>query len=114
MAPRAADPVLHDRLLAELREAGYRFRAVDEAPGPHPRDVLLAVAENRGVTVGPSSTPQVAGELGALVTGCELARGLTMPPTVLAWPSSQPPRLDGFDEGLRAVADALHDRPASA
>jgi DNA-binding transcriptional LysR family regulator len=83
--PRSADPEHHDTLLDKLDRAGYRFRAVRETRGHDVRDVLFAVAQGWGVTVGPRSMNRAAGEVGGLVTGLELDPPQAMPKTVLAW-----------------------------
>ena len=54
VTPRAGDPALHHWLLAEVTSNGYAFRAIRETLGSDPRDVLFAVAENRGVALRPA------------------------------------------------------------
>jgi hypothetical protein len=83
--PRAAEPGLH-ACLEGLRAAGtFRFREVRETSGSDVRDLLLAVAEARGVTLAPWSALRAAGELAALVTRHALDPAQRMPETVLSW-----------------------------
>lgn len=104
VAPRAIDPPLYDRLLATLDAAGGRVRSVREAGGGDPRDVLLAVAEGRGVSLAPASTLDVIGGADTIVTRCEIEPALPGPDTVIAWRTDAQPRL----EELIAVARELH------
>ena len=83
--PRAGDPALHDWLLAEVTSNGYAFRAIRETRGSDPRDVLFAVAENRGVALRPRSALRMAADLRDVVAGVPLEPEVTMPPTLLAW-----------------------------
>lgn len=100
--PRRAEPALSDRLTAVLEEAGVQFRSVHETAGADPRDVLLAVADLRGVTIGARSLLAVAGELDSIVTSCRLEPALRMPDTMLAWRS----RAKGEDGIVAAARDA--------
>jgi hypothetical protein len=105
VAPRAIDPPLHDRLMAALDAAGFRFRAMREAGGGHPRDVLLAVAEGRGVAIAAASTLEVVGGTGTIVARVEIAPVLPGPDTLIAWRADDEPRLGE----LIAAARELHD-----
>jgi len=105
VAPRAIDPPLHDRLMAALDTAGFRFRAVREVGGGHPRDILLAVAEHRGVAIAAASTLEVVGGTGTIVARAEIAPRLPGPDTLIAWRADDEPRLGE----LIAVARELHD-----
>jgi hypothetical protein len=103
IAPRAIDPPLHDRLMGALDAAGGQFRAMREVGGGHPRDVLLAVAEGRGITIGPASTLDVVGDADAIVSRHEIEPELSGPDTVIAWRSDTTPHV----QDLHAVARAL-------
>jgi DNA-binding transcriptional LysR family regulator len=81
---RAADPPLHDRMLAAIESAGYRFRGVHEVGGADARDLLPAVAENVGVAFAPSSLIE-ASEGGAGVARRLLDPAPPMPETAVAW-----------------------------
>ena len=99
---RAANPALHDRLLALIETAGYRFRAVHEAGGANRRDVILAVAGGRGVAVGPFS--EVARGAEKIVTRRRLDPSLTMPDVMVAWRVNPPRRLRSILPGVRELA----------
>ena len=104
VAPRAIDPPLHDRLMAAFDAAGFRFRAMREAGGGHPRDVLLAVAEGHGLAIAAASTLEVVGGNGTIVTRVEIEPVLRGPDTVVAWRADEDRRL----EALIAAARDLH------
>jgi DNA-binding transcriptional LysR family regulator len=103
LVPRAVDPGLHARLVSELREAGYAFDRVMETVGGDPRDVLFAVAEGFGITVGPRSTLKRFADMASVVAGRPLAGDPRMPETVVAL-SGQPHA--GKGPGLAAVRAA--------
>jgi hypothetical protein len=107
-SPRAADPVLHDRIAATLDSAGYRFGAVHETNGSDLRDVLLAVAEGRGIALGSLSGARVVGELGAVLIRRALEPAQWMPETRIAWSAGA-----ALTEGVaaaRAAARRLRGR----
>jgi DNA-binding transcriptional LysR family regulator len=103
--PHAEDSTLVDRLLAEIEGAGYRFRAIVEAPGAHVRDVLLEVARGQGIAIAASS---LAGLTDArdIVTRRALDPRLAMPDTVLAW---SPSRSASLQQVLTIVRDVARD-----
>lgn len=105
--PQEADPELHERLLARIDEAGYRFAGVHEASGMNPCDVMLSVAEERGVALGPVSLQEVS-DVGGLVLRRELAPPLSMPDVVVAWRKELPNRLKEKLAFVREVANDLH------
>jgi DNA-binding transcriptional LysR family regulator len=102
--PRITDPPLHDWLLATLDDAGCRFRAVRETGAGDWRDVLLAVAEGRGVSLAPASMLDVIGGAAAIVTRREIEPAVPGPDTVIAWRKDAHARL----EELLAAAGDLH------
>jgi hypothetical protein len=85
--PRAADPALHDELADIVSGAGLRFRGVRAYGEEDPRDVLLPVAEGRGITLAPL---------------------LRMPDTLLVWRSDPPPAVTRVIDAARAAARELH------
>ena len=105
--PRDANPTLHERLLARIENAGYRFAGVREASGMNPRDVMLAVAEGLGVAIGPVSMQEVS-DVGSIVLRRPLEPALAMPDMVVAWRADPPGRLDEKLAVVREVAKALH------
>jgi DNA-binding transcriptional LysR family regulator len=111
--PREANPALHQRLLALIDNAGYRFADVREAGGTDPRDVMLAVAEGLGVAFGPVSLQDVTD-----VTGIVVCRGLdpelSMPDTVVAWRADPSSQLREVLDGVRDVARRLRADDAVA
>jgi DNA-binding transcriptional LysR family regulator len=112
--PQAASVAPHDRWLALLGRAGYRFARVREAGGTDPRDLLLAVAGRLGVMLAPASLADVS-DAGAIVARRELDPPVTLANTVVAWRADPPERLRetlavvrDIARGLRAAA-ANHD-----
>jgi DNA-binding transcriptional LysR family regulator len=103
---RAADPSLHDRMLAAIDKAGYRFRGVYEAAGADTRDLLPPVAQNMGVAFAPSSFPEI-GEAGVGVARRVLDPAPSMPETVVAWPASPQRWPNALLDTIRAVARKL-------
>ena len=108
--PQAASVAPHDRWLALLERAGYRFARVREAGGPDPRDLLLAVAGRLGVMLAPASLADVS-DAGALVARRELDPPVTLPNTVVAWRADPPERLR---ETLAVVRDIARELRAAA
>jgi DNA-binding transcriptional LysR family regulator len=102
--PRTVDPPLHDWLLGTLDAAGCRVRAVRETGAGDPRDVLLAVAEGRGVSLAPASMLEVIGGAATIVTRCEIEPVVPGPETVIAWRTDAQARLGE----LIAIAGDLH------
>jgi LysR substrate binding domain len=102
--PRRADPGLHDWLLATLEFDGG---GIHEPGGADIRDLLFAVADGNGVTVGPRSTPGLVGELGGAIEARPLAPPQRMPDTVLAWAASGPQRHPHVLAAAREVARVL-------
>jgi DNA-binding transcriptional LysR family regulator len=103
---RAADPPLHDRMLAAIESAGYRFRGVHEVGGADVRDLLPAVAQNKGIAFAPSSLMEVS-EGGAGLAARLLDPAPWMPETVVAW-HANPRRWPKTQlENIRVVARKL-------
>ena len=107
--PQTASLAPHDRWLALLERAGYRFAGVREAGGTHPRDLLLAVAERLGVVLAPASLADVS-DAGALVARRELEPPVGLPNTVVAWRAGPPARLR---ETLAVVRDIARELRAN-
>jgi DNA-binding transcriptional LysR family regulator len=80
---RLANPPLHDRMLAEIERAGYRFRHVHEVAGAETRDLLAAVAQNIGVAFAPSTITELSE--GSVGVARRLDPAPAMPSTVVAW-----------------------------
>ena len=104
--PRKANPALHDRLLALIDEAGYRFATVREAGGMNPRDAMLSAADGLGVALGPFSLPDVSDVRGVVVRR-RLEPGMSMPDTVVAWRANPPRKLEEKLSVAREVAREL-------
>lgn len=111
--PRAVNPVLYDRYMTLLAEAGYRFRALHEMNAHDPRDVLLAIAGGLGVACGPASLPEIAEE-GRSVIGLRLDPPLRLPEIVVAWRASPPRGLRSRLQAVREAARELHQATAVA
>jgi hypothetical protein len=106
--PRAMDPDFHETLMSRIARAGYRFAEVRERGGADPRDVLFAVAEGRGVTIGPLSLRMAAGDIGALVCARPLHPPQAMPDTRVAWRADPSARLRHRLAVIRPLAAGLH------
>jgi DNA-binding transcriptional LysR family regulator len=106
--PRAADPALHDHLADLVAGAGLRFRAVRAYGEEDPRDVLLAVAEGRGITLAPLSMLEIDGEVSGVLERVALAPMLRMPDTLLAWHNEPPAAVARMIDAARAAARELH------
>jgi hypothetical protein len=88
--PRRVDPALHDWYRALIERNHLRFAQVRETGDADPRDVLLAVAEGRGVTLAPQPSPATAGDYGPAVITRDLRPLSRYPATLLAWPRRGP------------------------
>jgi DNA-binding transcriptional LysR family regulator len=108
--PQAASVAPHDRWLALLERAGYRFARVREAGGPDPRDLLLAVAGRLGVMLAPASLAAVS-DAGALVARRELDPPVMLANIVVAWRANPPARLQ---ESLLVVREIARELRAAA
>jgi DNA-binding transcriptional LysR family regulator len=106
--PQSASLAAHDRWLALLERSGYRFAGIREAGGTHPRDLLLAVAERRGVILAPASLADVTGA-GGLVARRELDPPVTLANTVVAWRADPPDRLTEVLAVVRQIARELRN-----
>jgi DNA-binding transcriptional LysR family regulator len=104
--PRHVNAALHERLLQSITGAGYGFTHVLEAGGGDPRDVMLAVAEGRGVSLAPHSMSDV-GEAGAIVVRRPLEPPVAAPETVVAWRANPPRRLAEILATVREIAREL-------
>jgi DNA-binding transcriptional LysR family regulator len=111
ICPRAANFALHDRLLALLEAAGYRFAGVHEAGGADARDLVLAVASGLGVAIVPSSFSDAAGAR-AIVAQRPFDRSLAMPDTVVAWPANPHRHLPEVLAAIREIAPELREATA--
>jgi DNA-binding transcriptional LysR family regulator len=105
--PRATNPLLHERLLHRIDEAGYRLDELEEAGGPDTRDLLLAIAEGRGVALLPFSFLEAL-EARALVVRRPLEPSVAWPDTVVAMRSDPPEQLRTVLEEIHAIARELH------
>jgi DNA-binding transcriptional LysR family regulator len=104
--PQAASVAPHERWLALLERAGYRFARVREAGGTDPRDLLLAVAGRLGVMLAPVSLADVS-DAGALVVPRELDPPIALASTVVAWRADPPARLQETLAVVREIACEL-------
>jgi DNA-binding transcriptional LysR family regulator len=104
--PQAASVAPHERWLALLERAGYRFARVRDAGGTDPRDLLLAVAGRLGVMLAPASLADVS-DAGPLVARRELDPPVTLANTVVAWRADPPARLQETLAVVREIAREL-------
>jgi DNA-binding transcriptional LysR family regulator len=100
--PRAADPLIHDSLLAMIEAAGYRFRAVQPVGGTDARDLLLAVAQDAGIAVAAASSTELTDN--GVVVPRTLDPAPMTPPLVVGWPASHRPWLESVVMAAREVA----------
>jgi DNA-binding transcriptional LysR family regulator len=114
MFPRAMNPPLHDRMLAQLERTGYRFRAIREAAGENWRDLLVAVAVAGGLAIAvlPRSL-QDPGEVGETVTSRPLEPELVMPDTAVAWHVERARQFQVSPGAVREIARKLRQDPAA-
>jgi DNA-binding transcriptional LysR family regulator len=103
--PRSANPPLHDELLELASDAGYRFRAVREAGGASPRDMVMAVACGLGVSLEPMAE---VGEVEALVVRRPLEPPVWMPDTAIAWRADPPRHVQPLVATIRSIARAVY------
>ncbi len=103
--PRTANPAFHDVLDRALSATGHRVSRRRETRGSHPHDVLFAVAQGRGLTLGPRSILRNAGELGAMLSCRLLDPPVHLPDTQLAWRADPPSALA---DAARQVAAELY------
>jgi DNA-binding transcriptional LysR family regulator len=103
---REENPALQDWLLALIDEGGYQFAGVREAGGMNPRDLMLAVADGRGVALGPFSLQDVS-DVGGIVIRRRLEPRVSMPDTVVAWRVNPPSQLKEKLSVAREVAREL-------
>jgi DNA-binding transcriptional LysR family regulator len=105
--PRGQHPALHDWLRAAIQDAGYRFRAVNEAAGPTARDLLLAVVAGHGIAFAPRA-PEEVDAAAQVVVWRPLDPPLSMPDTDIAWNARAPRPLQTKLRAARAIARELH------
>jgi hypothetical protein len=95
--------------MSRITSAGYHFADVRERGGDDPRDLLHAVAEGPGITIGPLSLRTAAGDLGTLVTARPLDPPQSMPDTVLAWRANPSAHLRDTLALIQGLAARLRD-----
>jgi DNA-binding transcriptional LysR family regulator len=108
MYPRAGNPPLYDLLLAAVHDAGFSFADFHEASSMNARDLMLAVAEGRGVAVGPAPLVSLS-DAETLVAWSPLEPELFMPDTVLAWRRNPPRHVEEALPSVRGVAGELYE-----
>jgi DNA-binding transcriptional LysR family regulator len=106
--PRVANPKLRDALMEAFAAAGHRALRVREARGGDPRDLLLAVAQGRGIALMPSSVLTQFGDFAGLVTGRTLEPRVPVPETLLAFRAGTDGALGEAVAAARAVAHDLY------
>ena len=112
MFPRIADLGRFDRALTRLEESGYRFGSVEEAGGMSPRDLLVAVARNRGIAIAPLSLKDVV-EVERVAVRRPLASPVFLSDIVLAVPANPPRQLRPLVAVARRVARELRQAAES-
>jgi hypothetical protein len=107
--PRKVDPALHDWYDSIVQFNGRSVRRLRHVGGTDPRDVLLAVAQGRGIAVAPGSLIHATGDLRALVTSRELEPARFAPEIALAWSTAPPGGAQLYIELARAAAREVRD-----
>jgi DNA-binding transcriptional LysR family regulator len=106
--PRELAPALHDWLLATFGAGGYRFRGVQPSGGLEVQDMVAAVAQGLGVSLG--SQPMVdAGGVGTLIAARPIDPPMRLPETVVAWHSDPPRTLQRVTSTLREIVRTARD-----
>ena len=107
VVPERAEPVIHSCVL-DLAENRSPVRDVREAPGPDLRDLLFAVASDRGVAFAPESALGTVGQLGDALTAHSVGPARRMPDTCLAFGPDSRPELGEVGASAREVARQLY------
>jgi DNA-binding transcriptional LysR family regulator len=101
--PREGDPVLHDRVMEILEQAGFAYAGIREASSRNGRDIMLAVAGGLGLGIGPASYAS-ASATAVLVTPRQLSPSIQWPDTVIAWHDDPARHLGAILEDVREIA----------
>jgi hypothetical protein len=109
LSPRRVDFALHDWYRTLLERKHLRFAEVRETGDADPRDVLLAVAEGRGVTLAPQPSPAAAGDYGTAVITRDLRPLSRYPATLVAWPKWAPTLSPATIAAVRRAARHLRE-----
>jgi DNA-binding transcriptional LysR family regulator len=112
MFNRELNPALHKRVIAGIEQAGYSFAGIEEVGVQNVREIMLAVAEGRGVAFGPFSFRELT-EAGTIVSRRQIDPPASMPDTVIAWRANAPPQLRPKLELVREVARTLRGNDGS-
>jgi DNA-binding transcriptional LysR family regulator len=103
--PRELAPALHDWLTAMFRTGGYSFRSVQPSGGLEVQDMVAAVAQGLGVSLGSQSMAE-AGGVGTLVAARPIDPPMRLPETVVAWRSDPPRTLQRVTRTLGEIVRA--------
>ena len=106
--PRELAPALHDWLLATFKAGGYSFRAVQPSGGVEVQDMVAAVAQGLGVSLGGQAMVEASG-VGTLVAARPIAPPMRLPATVVAWRSDPPRTLQRITSTLRDIVRAARN-----
>jgi DNA-binding transcriptional LysR family regulator len=109
---RDRNPALYDQLMTRVVRADYRFRDVIQVGHDRSRDLLLAVADRRGVAFGVASFDPDSGDAG-IVAHRPVDPPLRMPDTVVAWRGVPRPRGEPRSPPCERSRDSS-TRPAAA
>jgi DNA-binding transcriptional LysR family regulator len=105
--PRPESPALHDRFYGTIEAAGYHFASKREASGPSERDLLLEVAEGRGVLLASYCLKDMT-EAGREVVRRPLSPAVSLPDAALVWAAPPPAQLGRVLTTLRTAASELY------
>jgi DNA-binding transcriptional LysR family regulator len=93
-------------LRTQLHDLGYRFASVQEPRGLDPRDLMMDVAEGRGVLLATSSMAETT-RATAVVARRPMEPTIPLPDVVVAWRTDPPDHLRTIVALVRQVAREL-------
>jgi DNA-binding transcriptional LysR family regulator len=106
--PRDLAPGLHDWLVATFRAGGYGFRGVQPSGGAEVQDMVAAIAQGLGVSLGSQAMREASG-VGTLVAVRPIDPPMHLPATVVAWHADPPRTLQRVTRTLREIVRAARE-----
>jgi DNA-binding transcriptional LysR family regulator len=103
---RTLNPALYDWWVSTIEQAGFRFGDVYEVQSNDPRDVVVAVANGNGISLGTAAYVAVA-QASEIVACRPLAAPVTGPEIGVAWKGNGPRNVRGLIDVVREVAREL-------
>jgi DNA-binding transcriptional LysR family regulator len=106
--PRELAAGLHDWLLATFRAGGYSFRSVQPSGGVEVQDMVAAVAQGLGVSLGSQAMADASG-VGTLFAVRPIDPPMRLPETVVAWHADPPRTLQRITRTLREIVRSTRE-----